>query len=113
MPNETLNQSAKPTIATIAHVYRTVQQFSFYLTRDMLNPVLPRPSNLSQVSPFCLRPLYDEHNQPVTKHKFVTFEVLTAVVMKGTIVWDIMPCNPLKSTNVSEEHIACIFGVEE
>jgi hypothetical protein len=26
----------------------------------------------------------------------VGFEVLTAVVMKGSIFWDILPCNPLK-----------------
>jgi hypothetical protein len=28
--------------------------------------------------------------------KFVGFEVLTAVVMKSFIFWDIAPCNPLK-----------------
>jgi hypothetical protein len=27
---------------------------------------------------------------------FVGFEVLTAVVMKSTIFWDITPCSPLK-----------------
>jgi hypothetical protein len=32
----------------------------------------------------------------------VRFEVLTAVVMKSTIFWDITPCDPL-STDVSEE----------
>jgi hypothetical protein len=26
----------------------------------------------------------------------VGFEVLTMVVMKSTVFWDIMPCNPLK-----------------
>jgi hypothetical protein len=35
----------------------------------MLNPVLTRPSNLSQVSSFCLRPLSNQHNKAVTKHK--------------------------------------------
>jgi hypothetical protein len=39
-------------------------------------------------------------------------EVLTAVVMKNTIFWDTMPCSTL-STDVSEEHIASIFRVEE
>jgi hypothetical protein len=29
---------------------------------------------------------------------FVGFEVLTAVVMKSTIFWDITPCSPLKAT---------------
>jgi hypothetical protein len=43
----------------------------------------------------------------------VGFKVLTAVVMKTTIFWDISPCSPLKSTGVSEEHIASIFRVEE
>jgi hypothetical protein len=42
----------------------------------------------------------------------VGFEVLTAVVMKSSIFWDVMPCSPLK-VNVSEEHIASIFVVEE
>jgi hypothetical protein len=78
------------------------------------------------------------------KH-FVEFEVLTAVVMKSTIFWDITPCSPLRvnrrfggtyclrfqggrisrernqresrwqaePTDVSEEHIASIFRVEE
>jgi hypothetical protein len=40
-------------------------------------------------------------------------EVLTAVVMKSTIFWDITPCSPLKATDVSEEHVASIFGAEE
>jgi hypothetical protein len=48
-----------------------------------------------------------------TKRYHVGFEVLTVVVMKSTIFWDIMPCSPLKSTDVSEEHIASIFRVEE
>jgi hypothetical protein len=30
------------------------------------------------------------------KSHSVKFEVLTAVVMKSAIFWDIMPCNPLK-----------------
>jgi hypothetical protein len=33
---------------------------------------------------------------------YVGFEVLTAVVMKSTIFWDITPCSPLKVT--------CCFG---
>jgi hypothetical protein len=45
----------------------------------------------------------------------VGFEVLTAVVTKSTIFWDITPCSVVrwKSTNVSEEHIASILKVEE
>jgi hypothetical protein len=27
---------------------------------------------------------------------FVEFKVLTAVVMKSSVFWDIMPCSPLK-----------------
>jgi hypothetical protein len=33
------------------------------------------------------------------------------VVMKSVIFWDITPCSPLRSTEVSEEHIASIFRV--
>jgi hypothetical protein len=33
-----------------------------------------------------------------------TFEVLTAVIMKNSIFWD---------TDISEEHVASIFSVEE
>jgi hypothetical protein len=35
-----------------------------------------------------------------------------AVVMKCTIFWDITQCSPLKVSDVSEEHVACIFRVE-
>jgi hypothetical protein len=38
----------------------------------------------------------------------VGFEVLTAVVMKSSIFWDITSCSPLK-VNVLEEHIASTF----
>jgi hypothetical protein len=43
---------------------------------------------------------------------YLEFEVLTAVIMNSTIIWYVMPCSPL-STDVSEEHIAFIFRVEE
>jgi hypothetical protein len=43
--------------------------------------------------------------------QLVGFEVLTAVVVKTTIFWDITPCS-LLSTDVSEEHIASIFRVK-
>jgi hypothetical protein len=36
-----------------------------------------------------------------------------AVVMKSPIFWDISPCSPWTSTEVSEEHVASIFRVEE
>jgi hypothetical protein len=42
----------------------------------------------------------------------VGFEVFTAVVMKSINFWDITPCSPL-SVNISEEHVASIFRVEE
>jgi hypothetical protein len=32
----------------------------------------------------------------INKIYFVGFEVLTAVVMKSSIFWDITPCSPLK-----------------
>jgi hypothetical protein len=43
----------------------------------------------------------------------VGFEVLSAVVMKSAIFWDITPCSPLKVRDVPEEHIASIFRVEK
>jgi hypothetical protein len=43
----------------------------------------------------------------------VGFEVLTAVVMKSPIFWDITPCSPLKVNRSSKEHVASIFRVEE
>jgi hypothetical protein len=33
--------------------------------------------------------------------------------MKSSVFWVIAPCSPSKSTNVSEEHVASIFRVEE
>jgi hypothetical protein len=41
------------------------------------------------------------------------YEVLTTVVKKSSIFWDIMPFNLLKSTSVSAEHVASNFRVEE
>jgi hypothetical protein len=43
----------------------------------------------------------------------VGFEVLTAVVMKSSVFWDITPCSPSKANQCSEEHVASIFRVEE
>jgi hypothetical protein len=43
----------------------------------------------------------------------VEFEVLTAVVVKSTVLLDITPCSPLRVNELSEEHIASIFRVEE
>jgi hypothetical protein len=45
--------------------------------------------------------------------KCVCFEVLTALVMKSSIFWDITPCSPLKVSDHSEEHIASIFRIED
>jgi hypothetical protein len=42
--------------------------------------------------------------------KHIDFEVLTAVVMKNSVILDIRPCS---SSDVSEEHVAFIFRVEE
>jgi hypothetical protein len=47
------------------------------------------------------------------KNNGLGFEVLTAVVMKSSIFWDIMWCCQLKVNRVSEEHVASIFRVEE
>jgi hypothetical protein len=43
------------------------------------------------------------------RHKFVGFEIPTAVIMKCHIFWDITPCSPLKVTDVSEEHVPSSF----
>jgi hypothetical protein len=47
------------------------------------------------------------------KQTNVGFEVLTAVVMKSSIFWDIMPRSPLKVNDASEEHVASIVKIEE
>jgi hypothetical protein len=44
--------------------------------------------------------------------QYVGFQVLTAVIMKSIIFWDITPCSPLKVTDVSGEHVAYIFRVK-
>jgi hypothetical protein len=40
----------------------------------------------------------------------VGFDVLTAVVMKSTMLSDISPCSPLKLTKVSEKHVSSIHA---
>jgi hypothetical protein len=43
---------------------------------------------------------------------YAWFEVLTAMVMKSVVIWDITQCGPLKFNNdVSEERIVSIFRV--
>jgi hypothetical protein len=39
----------------------------------------------------------------------VKFEVLTAVAMKNTIVWDVAPCSLAEVYKISEERNASIF----
>jgi hypothetical protein len=41
------------------------------------------------------------------------FDVLMAVVIKSTIFWDVRPCSPAKSTDVSEECTASVFRVKD
>jgi hypothetical protein len=43
----------------------------------------------------------------------IGFEVLTTMLMKGTVFWDITLVTSWKWTDVSEEHNACIYRVEE
>jgi hypothetical protein len=43
----------------------------------------------------------------------VGFEILTAMVIKSSVFLDVTPCSSLKSTDVSEEHVASIFMVEQ
>jgi hypothetical protein len=40
-------------------------------------------------------------------------QVLTAVVVKCSIFWDIISVVHWKSTDVSDEHVASVFRVEE
>jgi hypothetical protein len=40
-------------------------------------------------------------------------EVLTTMVMKNCIFWDIIPCSPLTISDVSGEHVASMFRAEE
>jgi hypothetical protein len=44
---------------------------------------------------------------------FVGVEVLTAVVMKCSVFWDITPICYLKVTDVSEDHVIFIFRIEK
>jgi hypothetical protein len=46
-------------------------------------------------------------------HIILGFEVLTMVVLKSSVFWDIKPCSPLKVNHVSEEHVACISRVKK
>jgi hypothetical protein len=44
---------------------------------------------------------------------FVGFKVLTAVVVKSSIYWDIMACSLLKVNDVPENYAASTFRVAE
>jgi hypothetical protein len=59
------------------------------------------------------RPGNHKNRRDMNMEIIVEFEVLTAVVMKRSICWDITPRSPLESTDVSEEHVFTIFRVEE
>jgi hypothetical protein len=41
----------------------------------------------------------------INTDKFVGFEFLTAVVMKSSVFWDVMPCSSVKVNYVLEEHL--------
>jgi hypothetical protein len=44
----------------------------------------------------------------------VGFEVLTAVVMKSSVFWDITPCSPLKvKPDVLQDNVPSTFRIEE
>jgi hypothetical protein len=53
------------------------------------------------------------HGRKAFYSHIIGFEVLTAVVLKNSVLWDISPCSPFKITEVSEKHVAFIFRVEE
>jgi hypothetical protein len=44
---------------------------------------------------------------------YASMEVLTAVVMKSLIIWDVTPCSPLKFNRHFEEEVASNFRVEK
>jgi hypothetical protein len=44
--------------------------------------------------------------------KYVEFDVITAVIMKNAVFWDVAPCRSCVNC-VSEERIASIFRVEK
>jgi hypothetical protein len=46
------------------------------------------------------------------KKEFVSFKAITAVVMKSTIFWDMMPCSWYEFTDLLKECTASIFRVE-
>jgi hypothetical protein len=51
--------------------------------------------------------------EKITPQIHVGAEVLTAVIMKSSVLWDITPCCSLKSTDVSEKYVASTFRVKE
>jgi hypothetical protein len=53
-----------------------------------------------------MRPIHQYYGEQI---KDVGFEVLTAVVMKSSIFWDITPCSPLNVKDVSGDNVASIF----
>jgi hypothetical protein len=68
---------------------------------------LKRSSNICRSTGFLIRVsrgiLYFLHkNITVVQYSFVEYEVLTAMVMKSPIFWDITPCSPLKVNRLSE-----------
>jgi hypothetical protein len=44
--------------------------------------------------------------------KYAGFEILTAVVMRSSIFWDITPCNALKITGILDEHFTTVFRAD-
>jgi hypothetical protein len=75
-------------------------------------------SHLAQVR-IQLEGIYEHGNEPsvtIKESEFIGvagFDVLTAVIMKISIFWDITPCSPFKYTDISEENVACLFRAEE
>jgi hypothetical protein len=44
---------------------------------------------------------------------YVGFQILIVATMRSYLFWNITPCNPLKSTNVSEARVSSIFRTKE
>jgi hypothetical protein len=57
--------------------------------------------------------LYLKQKQNRTDGKLARLEIPTKLAMKSAIFWNVMPCSLVKFTEVLEEHITCIFKVQE
>jgi hypothetical protein len=76
------------------HRKRRLQQFLHCCQRNTLHSLLIRMTLTDTLETKSVAALL--LGDYITAVKSVGFEVLTAVIMKSTIFWDIPPCSPLK-----------------